>query len=78
MFTDMDDDDSGLISYTELADMVRNELCMDHEEVPERRLRRVWLALDADGTGHIAAGEFGVFMKKGADASERMTMEETP
>ena len=61
----MDDDGSGKITYTELADLVRNELQLDERQCPDLRLRGVWRALDADGSGYLTAGEFGHFMKRG-------------
>ena len=60
----MDDDGSGKITYTELADLVRNELQLDERQCPDLRLRGVWRALDADGSGYLTAGEFGHFMRR--------------
>ena len=39
--------------------MVREELHLSATELPERQLKAVWLALDEDGSGRIATGEFG-------------------
>ena len=61
----MDDDASGLISYDELADMVRNELMIRTSALPERELKAVWLSLDEDHSGHISVGEFGNFVRLG-------------
>ena len=33
--------------------------------MPERAIKSVWLALDADRSGYINAGEFGQFMRRG-------------
>ena len=72
LFKHMDDDESGLISYTELADMVRNELNMSTHQLPEKTLKTVWLALDQDGSGRLTAGEFGAFMRLGEKPKERV------
>ena len=65
MFKHMDDDGSGRITYYELVDMVRNELRIHSDELPDSNLKSVWAALDNDGSGFITAGEFGNFMRKG-------------
>ena len=77
LFKHMDDDESGLISYSELAGMVREELLFGHKELPEKTLKAVWLALDNDGSGRLTAGEFGAFMRLGARA-QRSTATESP
>lgn len=61
----MDDDGSGKITYAELLDMVRSELEISSSEMPDSMLKRVWVALDKDGSGYMVAGEFGAFMRKG-------------
>ena len=65
LFKHMDDDDSGKITYQELAEMVRGELELDKKELPEAELRAVWQSLDDDKSGFLTAGEFGKFMRKG-------------
>ena len=65
LFKHMDDDGSGLISYKEFAGMVREELLLGEKELPEKTLKRVWLALDDDGSGSLKVGEFGAFMSLG-------------
>ena len=70
LFRHMDDDDSGRISYAELAGMIREELKMDSDELPEAQLRSLWKALDRDLGGYITPGEFGAFMRKGVGKSE--------
>ena len=46
--------------------MIRDELRLDHYHLPEVEVKKLWLALDQDGSGHIDAGEFGRFMRCGA------------
>ena len=65
LFKHMDDDASGLISYIEFAGMVREELLLDSHALPEKVLKKVWLALDDDGSGSLKVGEFGAFMNLG-------------
>ena len=62
---------SGRISFAELEDMVRNELLIRPKELPDQQLKRLWRALDEDGSGFIAAGEFGAFMRKGEAMNSR-------
>ena len=65
LFRQVDVDGSGLISFDEFKRMVRSELRVSALELPESPLRAVWLALDTDGSGHVTAGEFGKFMRRG-------------
>ena len=65
LFRHMDDDDSGRITYAELAGLVREELKLSPRELPEVSLKAVWAALDRDGSGFLNAGEFGAFMRRG-------------
>ena len=76
-FRIMDDDGSGKITYTELADLVRNELQLDERQCPDLRLRGVWRALDADGSGYLTAGEFGHFMKRGEEKLRQLHPQST-
>ena len=71
LFRHMDDDGSGRINFHELVDMVRTELYLKPKEMPEATLKSLWAALDKDGSGYVAAGEFGTFMRKG-EAELRM------
>ena len=68
LFRHMDDDNSGRITYSELARTVREEMQLPPRKLPDSKLRAVWAALDADGSGFITAGEFGGFMRKGEPA----------
>ena len=65
LFKHMDDDGSGRVSFAAFEDLVRHELQLPARELPEARLKAVWVALDDDGSGYISAGEFGAFMRKG-------------
>ena len=48
-FLTMDDDGSGKITYVELAGMIREELLLGVEQLPDLEIKRVWVALDKDG-----------------------------
>ena len=65
LFRHMDDDGSGQISYAEFSGMIREELLITPSDIPERRLKAAWLALDTDCSGLINSGEFGAFMRLG-------------
>ena len=77
LFKHMDDDGSGRITFPELVDMVRTELRLKPMQVPDATLKSLWVTLDEDGSGHIAAGEFGHFMKKGEKAVSMMRKQTT-
>merc|ERR1719272_250933 len=75
LFKHMDDDESGLISFTEFAGMVREELLLGEKELPIKELKKVWLALDDDGSGQLKVGEFGQFMQLGfRDLTEKAAL----
>ena len=63
LFKHMDVDDSGRISFRELARMVREELKLGTAEMPLTKLQGLWRALDENANGFICAGEFGHFIK---------------
>ena len=45
---------------------------MGPDEVHDAELQSVWLALDADLSGFVDSGEFGVFMRKGEPPVEKV------
>ena len=57
LFRHVDADGSGLISYAEFVDMVRDDLQLAEAQLPELRLKALWLALDADCSGYLTSGE---------------------
>ena len=65
LFRRVDTDGSGLISFEEFAGLVRDELGLSEGALEAPQLKRIWLALDADHSGRVTAGEFGRFMKRG-------------
>mgnify|MGYP005715710889 FL=1 len=70
MFKHMDDDESGRISYTELVNGLRSVLRLSKAEMPESRLRSLWVHLDYDASGFLTTGEFGRFMRRGEAEGE--------
>jgi hypothetical protein len=73
LFRHVDADGSGLISYAEFVDMVRDVLRLAESQMPELRLKALWLALDTDCSGYLTSGEFGAFMRLGEVAAERIS-----
>lgn len=70
LFKEVDDDASGLITYDEMRTVVRKKLKMTKKDLSEQKLQALWCALDEDGSDHIAAVEFGRFMKRAARADK--------
>ena len=65
------DSGSGLISYDEFVEMVRNDLKLSARALPENQMQRAWLALDTDCSGYLSSGEFGAFMRLAAPQPDR-------
>ena len=65
LYRRVDADSSGLISFAEFTGLVRTELALAEADFNVERLKQTWVALDADGSGRISAGEFGRFMRLG-------------
>ena len=57
LFTWMDTDRSGRISYEELEGMVRTHLGLKKAQLTDKYLQSLWVALDEDSSGQITAGE---------------------
>lgn len=57
LFRHVDQDRSGLISYSEFVTMVRKMLKLTAGKLPEARLRGLWQALDTSGDGSLQSGE---------------------
>ena len=65
LFKMVDVDDSGSISFDELVAITRNLLKLSKAEMPEVRIKALWVTLDVDGSNVISTQEFGRFMRKG-------------
>ena len=66
LFRVVDADGSGRISYDEFERMIREPLKLKSGKLPNVKLQALWKALDEDDSGWISTGEFGRFMKLGA------------
>jgi len=63
LYHHMDRDGSGTVDFEEFEWMVRSELHVSSESLPDASLRPLWNALDLDASGTICFGEFGHFMR---------------
>ena len=63
LFKQMDIDGSSRISFSEFERLVRKELKLGKELLPQAKLHGLWRALDHDCSGYIDTGEMGQFMK---------------
>ena len=66
MFSAIDADGSGRISFLELQSMVRLKLKVGKKKISDTELAALWLNLDQDRSGFLDANDFGDFMRKGA------------
>ena len=73
LFSSMDDDKSGKVTFKEFRHMVRFQLYVPVKQRSEHQLKQVFLALDDDRSGFITAKEFGHFMKKGEAGNSSLT-----
>ena len=64
LYAHMDKDRSGLISYNEMLDMVREQLGLTPTEMPDAKVQAGWKAIDTNESGFITCGEFGKFMRR--------------
>ena len=78
LFTQIDDDGSGFITYDELTVVVRKTLKKGPKVIPDERLKALWCLLDADDSNQIQASEMRGFLetykspKKGAKFGGQM------
>lgn len=47
--------------------MIRHHLKLKADVLPMSKLQRIWLTLDANGSGQLCSGEFGAFMRLGTN-----------
>ena len=59
----VDNDMSGLITYDELKQVVRQKFKVKRSEFSELALKQLWCAIDTDCSDSIAQIEFGRFIK---------------
>ena len=63
LFRLVDADGSGLISFEEVHRLIREDLNIPESKLTDASIKSLWGWLDEDRSGHIAAGEFGHFMR---------------
>lgn len=61
-FREMDDDDSGLLTYDEVVTLARKKLRLSKAEISDNTLQALWCWLDADDSDTVAGLEFSRFM----------------
>mmetsp|Transcript_40572 Transcript_40572/g.73015 ORF Transcript_40572/g.73015 Transcript_40572/m.73015 type:complete len:541 (-) Transcript_40572:108-1730(-) len=65
LFSYMDLDGSGLVSYEEFSGMVRDRLGLQPSQFSDVDLKSIWAVLDGKNSGKISKAEFGSFMMLG-------------
>jgi Ca2+-binding EF-hand superfamily protein len=61
---------TGRLAFEDVVVMVREALQMPPSELEEGQLRRLWAALDAEGSGLLTVGELVGFLRRGAKPRE--------
>jgi Ca2+-binding EF-hand superfamily protein len=57
MYAVLDQDGSGFITYDELTNAVRQKLKRIESEMPQRSIKALWCALDANGSNTLEKEE---------------------
>lgn len=70
LFKEFDGDESGLITFEELQMGIRVQLQMDEDELPEKKLKAMWISLDEDDSGFVESAEFHRFMERKEPATQ--------
>ena len=63
VFKEVDNDNSGLLTFDELREVVRRKFKLKKFECSENKLKLIWCALDMDDSDTIQQIEFGRFIK---------------
>ena len=69
LFKDVDVDCSGLMTYDEFEQGIRQRLKLSLDEVSAVRLKALWCVLDGDDSGFIEQGEFQSFMQREVEST---------
>jgi len=62
LYKDIDEDQSGLITFEEFASATRERLGIKPTQLSDNKLMALWCVLDADNSGYLESGEFHTFM----------------
>ena len=63
MFTDLDEDNDGAITFDEFQRATRSRLKVPKSELGESELRALWCALDVDNSNQIQPAELSAFLR---------------
>jgi Ca2+-binding EF-hand superfamily protein len=69
LFKDVDVDCSGLMTYDEFEQGIRQRLKLSLDEVSAVSLKALWCVLDGDDSGYIEQGEFQSFMQREVEST---------
>jgi hypothetical protein len=64
LFTHYDRDNSGMIGFDEMCNVIRKELKLTTLAVSEGEMRVLWAVIDEDGSGTLSIKEFCGFMRR--------------
>ena len=65
IFSKVDEDGSGMITYDELEQAVRGKLKLEPDELSTKALKALWCTLDVDDDNSVTADEFKRFITRG-------------
>jgi len=65
VFKEIDNDDTGVLTYDELRIVIRRSFKLPNSQFSEDKIKQLWCALDQDNSDAITTIEFGRFMKVG-------------
>ena len=63
MFRELDDGNSGFVTYDEVLDVVRHKLKKPASVISDDALKAMWVALDVDSSNGLMADEMARFFK---------------
>ena len=74
LFKKLDTNNDGCITYSQMVQLIREEVRVPTSAVKDSVVQKVWKALDDDGDGLINAGEFGRFYRRAEMDREQKEM----
>ena len=67
LFSEVDEDGSGFITYDELHRVMRTKLHKNKTEMPDKQIKALWCSLDINDSNAIDKDEMAAFFKRGGD-----------